>query len=277
MSLFKKVSKKTASSSHSISIKALLVAAALSLPFVSNATVVEVQTNVGNFQINLFDETTPGTVENFLSYVNAGAYTNNVVHRSIPAFVVQAGGYQYNNSFPPDVLATSPAINNEPELSNLRGTVAMAKLTGNPNSATSQWFVNVVDNTSLDTNNGGFSVFGQVLGDGMQIIDAINQESRFNFGGAFEDFPMRDITADEINSGTEPDETNLIIITDIVVVDPATVTNPDLNPAPNTLIETRGPDNLVSQDDAGALGVLLIASLAGFAIQRRRKASALRA
>tara|TARA_B100000749_G_scaffold254619_1_gene222201 strand:- start:1229 stop:1621 length:393 start_codon:yes stop_codon:yes gene_type:complete len=105
------------------------------------ATVVEIRTNMGNISVNLFDEATPETVENFLEYVNSGAYANNVVHRSEPDFVVQAGGFTYNNTLPLDNVATGVAVVNEPELSNVRGTIAMAKQAGDPNSATSQWLL----------------------------------------------------------------------------------------------------------------------------------------
>jgi len=129
------------------------------------ATVVEVRTVVGNFQVNLFDDATPQTVENFLEYVNAGQFASNTVHRSVPNFIIQMGGFEYAGSFPPEPIATGTPVNNEPVFSNLRGTVAMAKMGGNPNSATSQFFVNLNDNSSnLDVQNVGFSVFGQVLG-----------------------------------------------------------------------------------------------------------------
>ena len=100
--------------------------------FWSHATVVEVQTSLGNIQINLFDETTPKTVENFLSYVNSGTYANNIIHRSVPGFIIQGGGFTYSDDTATggillDDVPTDLSVVNEPKLSNLRGTLAMAK------------------------------------------------------------------------------------------------------------------------------------------------------
>jgi len=105
--------------------------------------------------------------------------------------VIQGGGYRYNpaNNTAPHI-DTQPPIVNEFGVSNTRGTVAMAKLGGDPNSATSEWFVNLADNSAnLDTQNGGFTVFGRVIGDGMDVVDQIATLPRANFGGAFASTP----------------------------------------------------------------------------------------
>jgi peptidyl-prolyl cis-trans isomerase A (cyclophilin A) len=243
----------------------------------SNATVVEFQTVFGNFEVNLFDETTPETVANFLSYVNSGAYALNVVHRSVPGFIVQAGGFQYNNVLF-EAIPTGSTITNEPELSNVRGTIAMAKLASNENSATSQWFFNLADNsTNLDTQNGGFTVFGQVLGDGMDVIDAIASTTRFNLGGAAAEIPLRNYTLSDLTNEVQITDDNLVIITDIVVTDTAIVTNADLSPTPNTLINSGGGgggggDGGGSGDGSsggGALSSYLIFFLTLIAVFRR--------
>jgi peptidyl-prolyl cis-trans isomerase A (cyclophilin A) len=266
--------KKT-SSVKTNTCKALVVASALSFSFSSFATVVEVDTNFGTFQVNLFDQETPETVENFLGYVNRGDYANNVVHRSIAGFVMQAGGFTYNNSLPLDNVPTNGTIQNEPVLSNVRGTLAMAKSAGNPNSASSQWFVNLGNNASnLDDTNGGFTVFGQVIGDGMQVVDEIVDTPTFNFGDPFANLPLRDITFEELSGGAEFDDTNLVIINDIRVIDAAEVTNPDLVPVRNTLLNTEPPSDTPdsdSSDSGGALGAVFIGFLALLGLQRRRK------
>lgn len=237
----------------------------------SQATVVEVRTVMGDFQINLFDETTPETVNNFLSYVNSGAYANHVVHRSEPGFVVQAGGLLNSGAIPLDVIATGSPVINEPVLSNVRGTIAMAKLPGNPNSATSQWFINLANNsTNLDVQNEGFTVFGQVLGDGMDVVDAIIQLDRFNFGGNESAIPLRDYTAADASSGVDVTQDNFVTITDIVVTDAATVTNPDITPTPNTLINSgnnnggnddNGNNNTGGSSGGGSVGFGLLLGL----------------
>lgn len=212
--------------------------------FTANATVVEIRTVMGDIQVNLFDEATPATVQNFLQYVNAGAYANNVVHRSAPGFVIQAGGFQYNGVFPPDAIAVGAPVTNEPELSNVRGTIAMAKLANDPNSATSQWFINLDDNsTNLDGTNGGFTAFGQVLGDGMDVVDAIADLPFFNAGGQITAIPLIDYSNADADAGTPVEEENIVIIQDIVVIDDATVTNPDIVPVENTIIDNSGGDN----------------------------------
>ena len=139
--------------------------------------VVSLNTNFGPIIIELFEPATPGTVDNFLNYVNDGDYINSFFHRSDPGFVIQGGGFitsstTFSSTAQFSSVPTDPPILNEPGISNLRGTVAMAK-TSNPDSATSQFFVNLSDtNTFLDSvANGAFTVFGQVLG--MATVDRI--------------------------------------------------------------------------------------------------------
>ncbi|CAN5768485.1 hypothetical protein BH11PLA1_BH11PLA1_04330 [soil metagenome] len=146
----------------------------------------------------LFDAAKPITVTNFKAYINAGRYTNTIIHRSAwyPAaaplltepFVIQGGGYftpQINNATPA-IVPKFAAITNEPGISNKRGTIAMAKVGGAPNSATSEWFFNLTDRNAtaangalLDTQNGGFTVFGRVV-NGLAVLDQIANIARYN-------------------------------------------------------------------------------------------------
>ncbi|MGZ0019031.1 peptidylprolyl isomerase [Nitrosomonas sp. wSCUT-2] len=160
-------------------------------PFSQANPVACFNTNAGEFCMELFETHTPITTDNFLNYVNSGAYTNGIFHRSVPGFVIQGGGYKINENASGKILSavnTFPPITNEFKISNTRGTVAMAKIGGNPNSATSQWFINLADNSGppsqLDTQNGGFTVFGRIIFDGMNIIDAIEDlpVSNINLG-----------------------------------------------------------------------------------------------
>lgn len=135
--------------------------------------VVSLNTNFGPLVMELFLDRKPITVNNFLNYINDGDYINTFFHRSADLggrdFVIQAGGFRTNSTtFTSTSQFTSvpqdAPVTNESGISNVRGTVAMAKLDGQPNSATNQFFVNMHDdNRSLDTNNGGFTVFGAVL------------------------------------------------------------------------------------------------------------------
>jgi cyclophilin family peptidyl-prolyl cis-trans isomerase len=167
----------------------------LAFPAVSSATTVRLQTALGMVDIQLFDTAAPLTVANFLKYVNSGAYNNSFIHRSVPGFVIQGGGYTLDSAkIQANPISTNPPVPNEfsSSRSNLRGTIAMAKLGGDPNSATSQWFINLADNSAIlgIQQNGGFTVFGQVLGNGMAIIDAIAALPVVNAGGVFTEFPL---------------------------------------------------------------------------------------
>lgn len=157
--------------------KSLALVSALSIATLysalSSATVIEVETSQGNFKVNLHDQTTPKTVNNFLKYINDGDYNNTVVHRLIPNFIMQAGGFEFDQTLPLTPIAIDRTVINEPIYSNVRGTVAMAKQENSPHSATSQWFINYKNNsTNLDLQNGGFTVFGEVI-EGMDNIDKI--------------------------------------------------------------------------------------------------------
>ena len=122
----------------------------------------------------LYDQQTPLTVANFLAYLNAGRYANNFIHRSVPGFIIQGGGYYFVNDTSLDAVPKYNAVKNEPGISNVRGTIAMAKIGGQPDSATSEWFINLADNSAnLDSQNSGFTVFGRVLGTGMAVADQV--------------------------------------------------------------------------------------------------------
>ena len=164
---------------HRILHKALhLAIALLSLtPLSAFATTVRMQTSLGDIDIQLMDTDAPVTVANFLNYVTSGTYVNSFIHRSVPGFIIQGGGYLWSDvsNGVSSIPANAPVTNEfSASRSNLRGTIAMAKLSGDPNSATSQWFFNLADNSAnLDNQNGGFTVFGEVIGNGMQVVDAI--------------------------------------------------------------------------------------------------------
>ena len=167
----------------------------MAFPSVFAGTVVRCDSNLGEFDLQLFDVEKPKSAANFLAYVKGGAFKNTIIHRSMPGFVVQGGGFFLDGTSLKPVPARAPVVN-EPGISNLRGTVAMAKLGGDPNSATNQWFISLADNSAnLDAQNGGFTVFGEVLGNGMNVVDAIAALKIYNataqIGGAFTDLPLR--------------------------------------------------------------------------------------
>ena len=136
---------------------------------------VELDTTAGTIKIELYPEAAPKTVENFLKYVDAGHYAGTQFHRVIKGFMIQGGGYDAEfcerPTRPPVPIESELSVKNG--LSNRPGTVAMAR-TGDPNSATSQFFINVGDNKDLDYRAGspGYAVFGHVTA-GMDVVKAI--------------------------------------------------------------------------------------------------------
>lgn len=151
-----------------------------------------------SFDVLLYEDTAPNTVANFLRYVDAGEYVGTVIHRSIPGFIWQGGGFELVGDPTQAVpIPTFDPIANEFGASNVRGTIAMAKVGGNPDSATSQWFFNLADNSAnLNNQNGGFTVFGEVVGTGMDVVDLVATLPTGDFsaslgpdGGAFTNTP----------------------------------------------------------------------------------------
>ncbi|MEX2206245.1 MAG: peptidylprolyl isomerase [Myxococcota bacterium] len=172
--------------------------------------VVTIQSVLGPIDLELFDQVAPLTVANFLAYTDSAAYDDSFIHRSVPLFVIQGGGFKVIGGQIANVATNPPSVLNEPGLSNVRGTVAMAKIGGQPDSATTQWFVNVGNNTPLDTDNGGFTVFADVIS-GMAIVDQINALVRVNAGGAFAELPTVGWTPP--NPVVVP--TNLVMLSDV--------------------------------------------------------------
>lgn len=203
-------------------------------------------TPLGSITITLDGAQTPQTVANFVNYINTNRYftidpttgerVGSFIHRSAASggvpFVIQGGGFiaTVNPNDPanaqPTAVLTYPAVPNEPFISNTRGTIAMAKLGGNPNSATSQWFINMNDNSAnLDNQNGGFTVFGHVTGDGMDVANAIAALPKVNASTTFSELPVRDYT-----SPNPIKVANLVTIPELTLVSPLTYSATSDNP-----------------------------------------------
>ncbi len=169
--------------------------------------VVELATSLGSIKIALDAEKAPITVDNFLKYVRGGFYDGTVFHRVMTNFMIQGGGMT------PDLKekTTRPAIRNEARngLRNSRGTIAMAR-TNDPNSATSQFFINVKDNHRLDFGIGGagYAVFGEVV-EGMDVVDKIvgvPTGTKTASGIAYENVPLTPVlikTAREVKAAAK--------------------------------------------------------------------------
>src|SRR5438105_3279987 len=160
---------------------------------------VEVKTNLGSFVIQLDPGKAPKSVENFLAYVDAKHYDGTIFHRVIPTFMVQGGGYDQSYEKKP----VRAALQNEADngLKNTRGTVAMAR-TGEPHSATAQFFVNVVDNAFLDhqgkdAQGWGYAVFGTVT-EGMDVVDKIKGVRTGSAGPFAKDAPQELVVIENV-------------------------------------------------------------------------------
>lgn len=214
--------------------------AALAFASISvSATIVEFQTSHGNFKVNLHDNATPKTVANFLKYVKDEDYNNTVVHRVVKGFVMQTGGFKFPGKLPLQAIATDSPVVNEPVYSNVRGTIAMAKRSGNKDSATSQWFVNLADNSGgspkLDTQNGGFTVFGEII-EGMDKIDTIASLPLCN------STPMPNYTAAQCaNASNVPGVDNFVTIIAVTIADSTVNTASSLTPVKNTSLTVTPP------------------------------------
>ena len=148
---------------------------------------IEFTTTSGKFTVELDSNRAPTTVKNFLQYVESGFYVNTIFHREIAGFVIQAGGFTVDL----ELKETLPEIINESGngLTNQRMSLGMARST-DPHTASSQFYINVADNFSLDPmpTRWGYAVFGDVI-DGFQIIDAIAGNATQTMGG------MQDVPA----------------------------------------------------------------------------------
>jgi cyclophilin family peptidyl-prolyl cis-trans isomerase len=198
------------------------------------APVARMSTSMGAIDVVLNKTAAPVTVSNFLGYANSGVWDGTFFHRAADLgapynrdFVVQAGGFKVNASNLLDFVGQNAAIVNEPGVSNVRGTIAMAKLSGDPNSATNQFFFNVQDNSGdpafLDTQNGGFTVFGNISGaGGRSVMDAI---------AALE---KKDLRSGNLSDPANP----TVAMDDAPVINPA-ATADNLNPSADLVVIRR--------------------------------------
>lgn len=153
-------------------------------------TLLEMKTSLGTIEIELFNDQAPISTKNFESYVKSNFYKGTIFHRVIPGFMVQGGGLTVDMKEKPTTKSILNESNNG--LKNIRGTLAMAR-TNDPNSAKSQFFINLVDNEFLNKSqrNAGYAVFGQVV-KGMEIVDQIAKVPTHRYG-AYTDVPKQPI------------------------------------------------------------------------------------
>ena len=175
---------------------AFLAVLSIALPGWAANPTVEMKTNFGNITIELYPEQAPKTVENFLQYAKDGFYSNTIFHRVIDGFMIQGGGFDLSMN----QKSTRAPIQNEAKngLKNQIGTIAMAR-TGNPHSATAQFFINLVNNDGLDypsRDGWGYCVFGKVT----QGMDVVNRISKVATGSAMghQDVPVKPVLIESV-------------------------------------------------------------------------------
>ncbi|MFZ8955717.1 MAG: peptidylprolyl isomerase [Pseudohongiellaceae bacterium] len=155
----------------------IAISAILGFPGATIAgTIVEVQTSFGNFYLEIDEESAPVTGGNFLNYVRSGRYNNTFIHGAIGGSLIRGGGYTYTNCAdgPQRIELDDPIPLEDTGLSNLNGTIAALRPSSELNGATSEWFINLGADTTLDTQDGGYAVFGRVLGDGLNVVRNIS-------------------------------------------------------------------------------------------------------
>ncbi len=194
-------------------LKRLIVSLGLLCVLYAQDTVVRIKTNLGDIDVQMLPNSAPLTVTNFLGYVRRGDYTNTVFHRSVPGFIIQSGGF--NTSL--GAINQGSSVRNEYRETNIRGTIAMAKLGGSVNSATNQWFFNLVNNTTTlgPSNNGGFTVFGRIINTtGLNIMDRIAAVPLYNLGGAFSEIPLQNF-----RNGQQPTASNFVVVQSVTILE----------------------------------------------------------
>ncbi len=200
---------------HLLALVLSLVAAAPATA--ADGPTVRFATTLGDIDVRLFGEDAPNTVATFLRYVADRSYDGTYFHRSVRDFIIQGGGYRQSDgrtSSVDEILADTDPFNR----SNRRGTLATAKLPGQPNRSTSQWFFNLDDNGSLDAHADNYTVFGRVdTRSSLRVIDAIGALPIIDAGGgnqssAFGELPVRDYTSGAI------EDRHLIYVDSVTIV-----------------------------------------------------------
>jgi cyclophilin family peptidyl-prolyl cis-trans isomerase len=251
-------------------------------------TLAQFRTIFGDIEAELYDQDKPVTVQNFIRYVQSGAYQNGFAHRLVPGFVVQGGGFTVTNrgatNWQALSVATFPPIINEfsvgRRFSNVYGTIAMAKVGGNTNSATSQWFFNLVNNTFLDAANTNnlFVVFGHVIG-GTNVLNKLNSFQVFNgtqtsnlvahqiYQPPFDDLPLlrpvlndtnfvfMDVSLLQVGIATNSQGGQQISWNSATGKTNVVEFTTNLPPSWYTLIRTNGTGNRMSVSDTGPAGL----------------------
>ncbi len=201
-------------------------------------TIVEVQTSLGEFYIEVDEQAAPVTAGNFLNYVRSGRYNNTFIHGATGGSVIRGGGYTFSdcNVGPEEIETDDPIPLEQTGLSNLDGTIAALRPSADINGATSQWFINLGNDPTLDTLNGGFAVFGKVLGNGTEVVNAISIGQPVRLAPFFLETPSINYFEDNFSCQNFSRDNLVHVLMNIVEEDSGNdVPSADYNPGTSTL------------------------------------------
>jgi len=186
-------------------------------------TIVEVRTSLGDFYLEIDEESAPVTGGNFLKYVRSGRYNNTFIHGAIGGSLIRGGGYTYANCADgPQRIDLYDSIPLEDTgLSNLNGTIVALRPSNDVNGATSEWFINLGADPGLDTQDGGYVVFGRVLGDGLDIVREISLANLVRLG-FFLETPTSNYFGSAVNCQQFSRDNLILVLMAIVNEDPLT-------------------------------------------------------
>lgn len=221
--------------SRAVGLITLCTALSAGPALAAEAPKVVIETNYGEILLELYPDKAPQTVANFLQYVDGGFYQNTIFHRVIRTFMIQGGGFDLDYQQKPTRAPVRNEANNG--LSNLRGTIAMAR-TNQPHSATSQFFINTVDNPPLDFkqepfHDWGYCVFGKVVR-GMEIVDEIAKTPTGPAGPFRSDVPQTPVIIEKISRYKNPETKPAAAAKTEAKATPKTETKPKTKTAPKT-------------------------------------------
>jgi cyclophilin family peptidyl-prolyl cis-trans isomerase len=238
-------------------------------------SLVRFTTPAGIFELELFDQQTPLTVQNFLQYVSSGRYDNTIFHRLVPDSFILSGGFELVAGTPSSLnpIVVNPAVPTELGISNLLGTIGMFRPAGQPNGATSQFYFNLTNNANgpliNDTNDGGFAAFGQLRGNGLSIIQGFAELTPQNRGGSFDQIPLQNYPAPP--GGNFPGDTtaaNYALINGITIVRQRDADNGDA--LAFTIPANTNPDLVQASISGGKLTLTYAAGESGRATLKLR-------
>ncbi len=226
-------------------------------------TIVSVQTSLGEFFVEVDEQAAPITAGNFLNYVRSGRYDHTFIHGATGNSVIRGGGFNFEGCGAEPIVLDAPIPKEDTGLSNLNGTIAALRPSAEIDGATSQWFINIGDDPLLDTLDGGYAVFGKVLGNGLDVVSAISVSTPVRLAGLFLETPSINYTEEFLDCQRFSSDNLVQILTDVIEEDPDnSVPSASYNPDSNLLevnldLQSDGFTHLTFEVESSAASVTL--------------------